>query len=112
MGKLKDELLEAFGCKKAKKMNSVKLKALKKQRDEARAKFNKIDENLRENCHCPPQFMKTEVGYETDTLGSNGRNYYQDFCSVCGKYHGTYGGVYSSHRSGAKYPTAEKKDFQ
>lgn len=97
---------------KNRKMTSAKLKALKKQRDALRDRFNKVDTKLSDSCHCPPQFMKTEVGYETDTLGSNGRSYYQDFCSVCGKYHGTYGGVYSSHRSGAKYPTAEKKDFR
>lgn len=93
-------------------MNQRELKKLKKDRDARREQFNKIDQKLRDNCTCPESFMRTEVGYETDTLGSNGTSYYQDFCSVCGKYHDNYGGVYSSYRGGAKFTEAKAKDFR
>lgn len=94
---------------KNRKMTSTKLRALKKQRDALQVRLDQFDEKLHKNCHCPPQFMRTAVGYETDTLGNNGINYYSDWCSVCLKGHGTYGGVYGHYNGGPKHKVEDRK---
>jgi hypothetical protein len=93
----------------AKVMNNVKLKSLKLLKDSLWRRFDIVSQKLAKNCHCPDSFMRTRVGYETDTLGSNGTSWYQDFCSVCGKQGKSYGGVYGNYSGGAKYKAEDKE---
>jgi hypothetical protein len=80
------------------------MKRLKKKTAKAYEEYKKLYDELHERCTCPKEFMVTLTGYETDTLGCNGTNWYQDKCSVCGKYDGKeYGGVYGGRNDRANY---------
>lgn len=62
----------------------TKLKALKMRSEEIYAKYSFTRSKLLKECWHPTAHQRTQYSYITDTLGSNGKSYYQDFCTLCG----------------------------
>lgn len=89
------------------KMTVAKLKELKKQKDIYWNKFKNANDKLKKICTHPHSAIRTKVGYETDTLGNNGTNYYIDICTLCEAHIDSYGGVYGGYEGRAKYKEME-----
>jgi hypothetical protein len=74
--------------KTPKKLKFAEIRALKLKAEKTYERYTKLWSQLKDSCYCPDSFMVTRCHYITDTLGNNGENYYQDYCSVCNQSQG------------------------
>lgn len=91
-------------------MTITQLKSLKERKFKAWKLYKKLTVQLDENCTHPKRYMRTKMGYDTDTLGNNGTCDYTDICTLCGAHLDNYGGVYSGYDGYEKYPLLKEKE--